>query len=239
MNWPPPAELIPNMPVDQLAISLLRELQTRGQRAFARNYVVSENGMSLSRGIEYHTTSIKSAINEAWEWLFVNGFTVQDPDQPDDHRRLSRRGIKAALDSDALRDFRSERLLAVRLHPVLESRVRSIFMMGSYESAVLEAFKQLEVRVRDSAGFENSIYGRELMQKAFGKSGPLADTSHLHSEMVGIMELFSGAMCAIKNPSSHRNVDYDDPTVAAEAIIFADLLHRILDRSGRTIKIVE
>ena len=37
-------------------------------------------------------------------------------------------------------------------------------------------------------------------------------------------------MGVFKNPTSHREVDYNDPTEAAEAILFADLLMRLLDR---------
>jgi hypothetical protein len=29
---------------------------------------------------------------------------------------------------------------------------------------------------------------------------------------------------------SHRSVDYSDPTLSAEIVLFADLLHRMLDR---------
>jgi hypothetical protein len=36
-----------------------------------------------------------------------------------------------------------------------------------------------------------------------------------------------------KDPSSHRPVDYDDPIEAAEIVLFADLLERILDRIAR------
>lgn len=34
-----------------------------------------------------------------------------------------------------------------------------------------------------------------------------------------------------KTHSSHRQVDYEDPTLASEIILFADLLHRMLDRA--------
>jgi hypothetical protein len=43
------------------------------------------------------------------------------------------------------------------------------------------------------------------------------------------MALFWGAIGVFKNPTSHRPVDYGDPTVDAEAVLVADLLLRMLD----------
>jgi hypothetical protein len=44
------------------------------------------------------------------------------------------------------------------------------------------------------------------------------------------MALFWRALGAFKNPSSHREVEFDDPTEASEVVLFADLLLRILDQ---------
>lgn len=44
------------------------------------------------------------------------------------------------------------------------------------------------------------------------------------------MEMFAGAIGLFKNPPSHRRVDYSDPTEAAEVVLLADLLLRILNR---------
>lgn len=44
------------------------------------------------------------------------------------------------------------------------------------------------------------------------------------------MALFWGAIGVFKNPSSHRQVDFADPTLASEVILLADLLLRMLDQ---------
>jgi len=49
-------------------------------------------------------------------------------------------------------------------------------------------------------------------------------------ESEAIMALFRGAIGVFKNPSSHRQVEFDDPTEASEVILLADLLLRMLDR---------
>ncbi|MBB3082548.1 hypothetical protein [Geodermatophilus sabuli] len=38
-----------------------------------------------------------------------------------------------------------------------------------------------------------------------------------------------------KNPPSHRQVDYSDPTLASEVVLLADLLLRILDTRAPTV----
>ena len=72
----------------------------------------------------------------------------------------------------------------------------------------------------------------EAVMNAFNpdKNGPLTDAALESGEQKAIQFLFAGAIGAFKNPSSHRQVDYEDPTVAAEAVLLADLLMRMLDR---------
>ena len=48
-----------------------------------------------------------------------------------------------------------------------------------------------------------------------------------------MMELFAGAFGAVRNPPGHRNVEWTDPTEAAEMVLLADLLMRQLDRIGQ------
>lgn len=69
------------------------------------------------------------------------------------------------------------------------------------------------------------------MRSAFKpEGGPLSDGQHEGGERQGMMDLFAGAIATFKNPTSHREVTFDDPVEAAKLIAFASLLHRILDR---------
>jgi Protein of unknown function (Hypoth_ymh) len=44
-----------------------------------------------------------------------------------------------------------------------------------------------------------------------------------------MMALFRGAFAVLRNPPSHRDLDYGDPLEAVEAVATASLLMRILD----------
>jgi hypothetical protein len=71
-----------------------------------------------------------------------------------------------------------------------------------------------------------------LMKEDFGKEGPLRDPKMDKGEADATMALFWDALGVFKNPASHRNITYDDPTQASEVILLADLLLRILDRAA-------
>ncbi|WP_076827732.1 TIGR02391 family protein [Frankia sp. CcI49] len=93
-----------------------------------------------------------------------------------------------------------------------------------------------KVQVRERSGLPNSQIGTALIQAAFRPSkngdpttaGPLCRHDAEGGESVAMMELFKGAVGLFKNPSSHRRVTFDDPTEAAEIILLADLLLRLL-----------
>jgi uncharacterized protein (TIGR02391 family) len=125
----------------------------------------------------------------------------------------------------------AEDRLTMTLHPSLEAKVRPIFALGDYETAAFSAMKAVEVRVRDLAGIADSVIGVNLMRSSFKRDGgPLVDDQADPGEQVATMELFAGAIGTFKNPASHRTVDSADPGEAAEVVLLADLLMRLLDR---------
>ena len=173
------------------------------------------------------------AIMEAWQFLLSEGFLAPIPK---DLRNVTtttyfvtRRGKKI----ETLKDYEAYRkadlLRKHQLHPIIADKVWSIFAQGSYGTAVLEAFRQVEVAVRKAGGYEKTDYGINLMRQAFHiTDGNLTDKNLQEAEKEAMAHLFAGAIGLYKNPSSHREVEFT-PEEAAEMIIFASHLLRIVN----------
>jgi uncharacterized protein (TIGR02391 family) len=117
-----------------------------------------------------------------------------------------------------------------RLHPSIREDVWSLYHRGKFETAVFEAMKAVEVAVRDAAGLTVAHIGIKLMRKAFDvEAGELTDKAAEQAERQARSDLFAGAIGSYKNPHSHRNVALDDPDGAAEIIMLANHLLRIVD----------
>jgi uncharacterized protein (TIGR02391 family) len=149
-------------------------------------------------------TRVEEALREAWSWLIREGLLVE------------RRG--------------GWHLPRGSLHPVIAERVWSAFVRGEYETAVFQAFKEVEVAVREGGRFLATDIGTTLMGKAFRvQVGPLADASLPEAEQLAMVNLFTGSVGLFKNPSSHRHVALSDAGEASEMIGLASLLMRIVD----------
>lgn len=177
------------------------------------------------------------ALMEAWQYLFSEGYIALKPKNlagirdagPMPTYFITRRGEKIETLEDYEAYRKADLLRKHQLHPIIAEKVWSIFAQGSYGTAVLEAFKQVEIAVREKGGFEQGDYGQDLMRKAFHpENGKLTDPTQEQSEKQARYFLFAGAIGAYKNPSSHREVEFA-PEEAAEMIIFASHLLRIVD----------
>ena len=116
------------------------------------------------------------------------------------------------------------------LHPVIADRAWPNFIRGDHDTAVFQAFKEVEVAVRKAGGFGSQKIGVELMRAAFDPdTGPLTDRSLPKAERESLSHLFAGAIGSYKNPSSHRTVAIDDAVEAGEMLIIASHLLRIVD----------
>ena len=207
---------------EELASYLLEHVASDGNQLHLGNLL---NERSTLMKHYNRDERVDEAFREAWAWLEREGLLV-----PKAYGHfISRRGkrIRGRQDFEAFR--RSSVLPRASLHSLIAERVMSSFVRGKYDTAVFQAFKEVEVAVRAAGGFGPTDIGTELMGKAFNFTvGPLADMSLPEAERRGI-SLFSGAVGLFKNPSSHRHVTLSDPSEAAEMISFASLLLRIVD----------
>ncbi len=182
-----------------------------------------------------HHDEILFALMESWQWLASEGFVAPRPTHLSGSTSVgvtyyfvTKRG-KTIETLEALEVYRKGNLLPKRqLHPTIAQKVRSLFLQGDYDTAVFQAFKEVEVAVRKAGGYADTDLGVDLMRKAFGDEGPLTDSEQPPAEQQARAHLFAGAIGSYKNPGSHRNVSFTAGE-AAEVIIFASRLLRIVD----------
>jgi uncharacterized protein (TIGR02391 family) len=215
------ADQIVALPEDDLALRAIADFARSGWNQ--HNYIIEhQQNARLS-------APALNAIAEALSWALAHGLVARSATQPSADAifvtRLGHQAIRGGLDQ-----VRAEARLSTGLHPVIERRARPQFLLGELEQAVFVSMKVVEVRVRELAGLTDADFGIDLMNRAFGPSGALTDPAALRGEQDGTRALFVGAYAVLRNPSGHRDVDYSDPAEAAESVVTASLLMRILDR---------
>jgi uncharacterized protein (TIGR02391 family) len=212
------------LPLDELALVVLRDAD-RGGAWNWRSWLLEARHAGVRRQDAVLT------LSEAWNWLDSHGLIVWDPSQDTEKSfAISRKGRQ--LLKDGLPWLRAVQRLDVELVPALERVARPQFLRGDFETAAFAAMKEVEVHVRAKAGLGTGPdeVGVKLMTKAFKPGGPLFREELEGGESTAQMNLVQGAIGLFKNPSSHRRVDFTDATEAAEIVLLADLLLRLLDK---------
>jgi uncharacterized protein (TIGR02391 family) len=180
---------------------------------------------------ESRREDVANAFLAAWVWLQTEGLILPrvGAGHPD-WVMVSRRGEQMAT-RENFAAYRAARLLPdAQLHGAIAGRVSATFTRGEYDTAVFQAFREVEIAVRDAGGFTDADYGVDLMRNAFDKNkGPLRDEDAVASERDAVAHLFAGAIGLFKNPPSHRSVTFSDPREVVEVLMLASLLLRIVD----------
>lgn len=226
---PKAADLLALEPEELAGITLehLNALPLHERRSISPDNFVNPLASPVNHYPEQQRESIGRALMEAWSWLEREGLLAHKPASTGFYF-ITRRGerLKTAIDVNAYR--RANILPKDSLHPDIAIKVWGTFLRGDYDTAVFQAFKEVEVAVRTVGGYTNADFGPELMRKAFGTTGKLTDTSLLKGEQEAMSHLFAGASGLFRNPTAHRYA-ISDAIEAAELIMFASRLRKIVD----------
>lgn len=217
-----PDEVV-ELPISELSLRVLQDMLDSNE-SNEYNYLLRYTHDSTFRPYP----PAMHALAESTAWLRSNAMIARKPgDTNADSFIVTRRGHDAL--KTGVEGVRALARIEGGLHPAIERRARSQFLLGEYENAIFSAMKLVEIRVRKLGGFADNVVGKQLMASAFKPGGPLADPAGLVAEVEGLQQLFQGAYAVLRNPSAHREVSFDDVAEAADAVMTASFLMRILD----------
>lgn len=116
------------------------------------------------------------------------------------------------------------------VHPTIIKKCFSLLHNHEYESAILQAFKAIEVSVRDKIGAPADCFGERLLKKAFNPDdGVLTNQELPRSERFAFLNYITGAFSFYRNASSHRDVELDFITSFKKIVVASDLLTAVED----------
>ena len=120
MPWLPGPDELLILPVEDVAMHLLKRIAMHPHHDFRADRFTGFNGEVCNQGVEYHQPAVRAAVSEAIDWLYVNGLIVGDTDsirREDGFFRISRKGLKIAEKADPIQLMNSERLLSLKINP--------------------------------------------------------------------------------------------------------------------------
>ena len=241
------SSLVPNvddllaLEVDELAGVLLLHLIGYEDTAKNQGGINYHNFFDAPprRDYESQQQEVNLALMEAMAWLRSAGLLVEKASSTGSWFFVSRRGTQITSREDFAAYRKAGLLPKGQLHPLISIKVYPAFMRGEYDTAIFQAFREVEIAVRKAGNFGPNDLGRELMRDAFRPAfkkdqsttipGALTDVALPPAEQEAMANLFAGAIGLYKNPPSHRHIP-THPEDAAEVIVFASQLLRIVDR---------
>jgi uncharacterized protein (TIGR02391 family) len=226
----PDASSILSLEPEELAGLAIELLNSSGPDAPSRLHPASFMSPETLGGFPQPVRDqIAQVMAEGWHWLVQEGFIAPRPGDTFGWHFITRRGQKVRNRGDLSAYVNSVILPRKLLHPAVASACWSTFMRGEYDTAVFQAYREVEVAVRTAGKYNANDYGADMARRAFNATnGPLTDLSKPTSEREALANLVAGALGSYKNPHSHRKVQLAvEETV--EMVILASHILKIIE----------
>jgi uncharacterized protein (TIGR02391 family) len=245
------------MRIEDLAVAILFELGSAPENMVNRvnfiNYVVDDEqygwrkGGRIVHGSVYvpgagqqQRQALKTMLGRAWDLLLREDYLAPDPSQGHNSKFcvVTERG-RDLLSRPRPQALDWARAVAALNHPLHErlqnAGVDAMFRSGQLDTAIRDAFRDVEHVVREMSQLQHLKSPVPLMEQAFmANTGPLADRQAPTPEQHARQRLFMGAFGRYRNAPNHTYVSYD-PGEAVEIVLLASLLLRELDEVGRRV----
>jgi hypothetical protein len=135
VTWSLSDQQILVLPLDELALAVLRDAQDRGTWNW-RNWMLETQHQ---RAVGAPATE---ALAEAWTWLFTRNLVAWNPQQSSaDSIRITRLGRQVLR--EGLEYAKAVHRLDLELTPALERAARPLFLRGDFELAAFAAMREV------------------------------------------------------------------------------------------------
>ena len=227
----PPEDLVPILL--KFAIIAQEKQGGRFSVAFADEFATGNNNHApgAPRYSPIDNRKTEDHLAEAWRFIDREGFIRPDTGINGAHgfKVLTARGREAADNFDAKQYGEAAAFQKALLHPMIADKVWATLARNELSDAVFDAFRTLEIEVRDAACLSANDVGDNLMRKAFAKDGgPLTNPSDPDGERLALQHLFAGAFGVFRNSHGHRK-PVTDLRDAQYQVLLASHLLRIVD----------
>lgn len=119
------------------------------------------------------------------------------------------------------------------IHPHVIDKSFELINKRQFESAVLQAYKIIEIKIREKAELSNDDFGVHLIRKAFNPDNGILTNMNLPiAERQAQSNYIAGAYALFKNPVSHREVKMEFYETF-EKIVVASQILKIVEESPK------